>query len=517
MNKKLKTAGAILFQLFLFFLFLLTLSLLWAQNNYGNIGLDEIVFTLNMPLEGTAPVFINSYILTALCPALLLFAAELVLLYYPSRNAYSLAVSFRKKLWRLQIFPLRFPAPLWALLAVLWIAGIFVSADRSFGLFDWIGNQIHQSRLIEDEYVDPKSVEITFPEKKRNLICIYIESAESSAQDKANGGVFDTNYIPEMTQIAKDNISFSQSELIEGAAVAPACGWTVAGLVAETSGLPLKLFTYDDTRYGIDNAMGKYASFMPGATTLGEILEAEGYHNFFLAGSNFTFSGRTKYFTQHGDYEIWDYVSALEDGSIPEGYKVWWGFEDRKLYKFAKEKLLMLAAEDRPFNFSMLTADTHHQNGYRCRLCPDTYDDRYANVWACASAQLNDFLKWLKKQDFYENTTVVICGDHCSMDSDFYGDLTNGKHTGGTVRKVYNAIVNSPVEPLQEKNRKFTTLDMFPTALASIGVQIEGNRLGLGTNLFSDRPTLSEEYGYETLFDELNRKSLFYDNNILYP
>ena len=36
---------------------------------------------------------------------------------------------------------------------------------------------------------------------------------------------------------------------------------------------------------------------------------------------------------------------------------------------------------------------------------------------------------------------------------------------------------------------------MFPTMLASIGVKIEGERLGLGTNLFSDKPTIMEENG----------------------
>lgn len=38
-------------------------------------------------------------------------------------------------------------------------------------------------------------------------------------------------------------------------------------------------------------------------------------------------------------------------------------------------------------------------------------------------------------------------------------------------------------------------MDLFPTMLASLGVQIEGNRLGLGTNLFSDKKTLMKELG----------------------
>ena len=32
---------------------------------------------------------------------------------------------------------------------------------------------------------------------------------------------------------------------------------------------------------------------------------------------------------------------------------------------------------------------------------------------------------------------------------------------------------------------KFSQFDMFPTTLAALGVKIEGNKLGLGVNLFS--------------------------------
>lgn len=368
-------------------------------------------------------------------------------------------------------------------------------------------NQIKQSRMIEDEYVDPLTVEIHFPEKKKNLLWIYIESGETSAQNHENGGFFEENYIPEMTEIAKNNISFSQSDLLEGAVAAPGATWTIGALVAETSGLPLKLKGV----YG--NSMNNYESFMPGATTMGEILKDAGYHNIFMAGSDFNFGGRVDYFTQHGSYEIWDYYTAIEEEKIPEDYKVWWGFEDQKLYAFAKEELLEAASEDQPFNFSMLTVDTHHENGYLCDLCPDTYKEQYANVWACASKQLNEFLEWVKQQTFYEDTTVVICGDHLSMDSDFYQDVVQYRNE----RKVYNAFINSAVNPAKEKNRKFTSMDFFPTVLASLGAEIKGNRLGLGTNLFSEEETLSEKYGYEYLFSEIEKKSSFYDRKILFP
>jgi len=268
---------------------------------------------------------------------------------------------------------------------------------------------------------------------------------------------------------------------------------------------------------GVDNSMGQYASFLPGAVTLGDILKDQGYHNVFMAGSDFVFGGRTSYCKQHGDYEILDYNVARRRKVIRPGYKVWWGFEDEILYRWAKDELNALYEAGEPFNLSMITVDTHHQDGYVCGLCQDRYDDQYANVWRCASEQAAAFVEWCRQQPFYEDTTIIIAGDHCSMDSDFYGEYTYDKYDGETLRKAYNVFINPAVQPVREKNRRFTTLDLFPTTLAAMGVQIEGERLGLGTNLFSDVQTLPEKYGYEKMFEELQKKSLYYDNEILYP
>ena len=46
-----------------------------------------------------------------------------------------------------------------------------------------------------------------------------------------------------------------------------------------------------------------------------------------------------------------------------------------------------------------------------------------------------------------------------------------------------------------------------------MGCTIEGQRLGLGTNLFSTMPTLMEKMGYTKLCAELSKKSEFYSQN----
>lgn len=51
--------------------------------------------------------------------------------------------------------------------------------------------------------------------------------------------------------------------------------------------------------------------------------------------------------------------------------------------------------------------------------------------------------------------------------------------------------------------------------VAALGVKIDGDRLGLGTNLFSGKKTLVEQYGgIENLNSELSKRSAYYENKI---
>ena len=62
----------------------------------------------------------------------------------------------------------------------------------------------------------------------------------------------------------------------------------------------------------------------------------------------------------------------------------------------------------------------------------------------------------------------------------------------------------------------FTTLDMFPTTLSAMGVKFDGERLGLGTDLFSGRETLAEQLGLDELNEELSKHSNYYNYHFLY-
>lgn len=274
-------------------------------------------------------------------------------------------------------------------------------------------------------------------------------------------------------------------------------------MVAQTSGLPLKIPVEK-------NSMSKYGSFLPGAVTLGEVLEEEGYKNMLMVGSYASFAGRDQYFKDHGNYQIWDFGTAKREKKVPKDYDIgWWGIEDEKLFEYAKEDLTKLSQGSEPFNFTVLTVDTHNPNGYVCRLCGDEFENQYSNVLHCGSRQAVDFVNWIKEQPWYENTTVVVAGDHATMVKN-YAPADDSYERG-----VYYCFLNPAAVPA-DRTHSACTMDLFPTTLAAMGVKIEGDRLGLGTNLFSDRDTILDEFGQEEVISQLNMKSDFYDNELLY-
>lgn len=108
-------------------------------------------------------------------------------------------------------------------------------------------------------------------------------------------------------------------------------------------------------------------------------------------------------------------------------------------------------------------------------------------------------------------SSIVIVGDHLGMQTEFYTEKTKNEY----YRTIYNVVINPAIEKNNNINRIFTAMDMYPTMLASIGAKIEGERLGLGTNLYSEIPTLAEEYGISYLNEELVKNSRFYNKKIL--
>lgn len=461
---------------------LLSFGAWWVMRTWVNLTMDELMYQLSASAVGTSMDIIWNAVLTWILPAAAVFLVIVLLLVLVRR---------KKRIFQIVL----------VIVLALSVTTLAITKNivwSTLNVDEYIEYQKNPSTFIEENYVDPSSVSLTFPEEKRNLVFIYLESMEITYADEESGGAFEENVIPELTEIAQTYEDFSGSDTdLNGAYSLPYTTFTMGAMFAMSSGLPLKNNLEN-------NDMVTQSSFFSGITTIGDILEEAGYQNVLMMGSNATFGGRRLFYNEHGSYEIIDYNYAQSTGMIDSDYKVWWGFEDSKLLSFAKDKLEELSESDQPFNLTLLTVDTHFENGYYCSECEDIYDDKYANVMACSSKQIAAFLEWMQEQDWYENTTVVLVGDHPTMDSDFCEDVDEDYQ-----RRAYAAYINSAVEAETDTYRKYSTLDCMPTTLAAMGVQIEGNRLGLGVNLFSDEETLLEEYGISTVTEEIYKKSEF--------
>ena len=477
---------------------------IWGKEAFGDLSPDQILINLNSPTEGTdVGVYISLFEGPVLTTALLTTLFCIIVF-----SKYKL--TYQKNEKKSTVFPAVVIRVLCLVLAITILVGGCAFGINRFQLMTLFDAYFSDSPYIEENFVDPDKANLKFPEQKRNLIHIYLESMENTFFSKDLGGYFDENLMPDLAELCKEGYSFSH--LPEGYGGPPRStggNWSVASMVNMSTGLPMKV-PADRNAYGAKN------NFLPGATTLGDILQEQGYEQSVMFGADASFGGLDFFFQSHGDFNIYDYKAAKELGWIPEDYKVFWGYEDDKLYEFAKNELTRLSESGKPFHFVMETADTHAPEGYLSEHAEKKFDTQYANCIYYSQAEAVKFVRWIQEQDFYENTTIVLIGDHLSMSKSFCTPINEA----GYHRTCFNLFINPPeelcnIDKSRLQNRDWALFDMFPTLVACLGVEFDGNRLGIGTNLFSDEQTLFERDGVAEVNKELENRSNFYNNNIL--
>lgn len=473
----------------------------WYLNEY-DISFKSLLQILVAPVEGTGQTTVDG-IIGAVVPPTVIMAVIFT----------GIAVAIG---WNHKICTLLRKIGAFACAGLLAFSAIFTAFAFRMPEYAYYNFIKGNTTLYEDYYVDPKDVLITADGQTKNLIYIYVESMETTFASEKVGGIHSENYIPGLTSLAQEGINFSDKDggKIGGFKAPNGVTWTMAALLATTAGV--------NFAFPVEaNSMNKQETFAPDLVALGDILEEKGYTQMFMCGSDVAFGGRELYFTDHGSYEFYDLHEAWEnpeESGVPYGLKKGWGFEDFKLFENAKRELTELAEGDKPFNFTVLTVDTHPPyGGYTCEKCEldnhadDSDTDRRTlkNVLNCSDKQVTAFVEWCKEQPFYEDSVIIISGDHPRMNRLLVGQ------TPAEQRTMYNCFLNSAVNPVEGAtvNRDFTTMDMFPTTLAAMGFKIEGERLGLGTNMFSGKKTVAEEIGYQTLNNELLCDSKYFNEH----
>lgn len=489
---KILTGCSILFVLIGSFLYIGTV---WFIDFFGKLTPEQFLFNFNSPVTGTASNVMDQ----AINGPVLLLVSILVGFIFLMLTKFKMTWDNKKSISDKHV------KVGGSIVSIgLLIFGISYSV-KELQLVAVYSAYFDDSSYIKDNYHSPKETELTFPSKKKNLVHIYLESYENSYFDKNSGGYMDKNLMPAYEKLYNEGISFSESDKKGGAYQTYGSSWSVASMVNMSMGLPLKIPMNG-------NSYGKSGYFLPGAIGIGDVLNKEGYNQTIMFGADADFGGLTSFFNNHKDFNIYDVKHARKISKIPNDYNVWWGYEDKKLYEYAQEEITRLASEGKPFNLTMENADTHFPNGYIEKETPCPFDQQYANVIFHSQQQVVDFIKWIQEQPYYEDTVIVLTGDHLSMDKKFFADFDKDYH-----RTTTNLIINGDFENknIKTANRQFAPFDMYPTILSSMGVEIKGDRLGLGTDLSSKEKTLIERDSLEKVNEELSKNSKFYNTEFV--
>jgi phosphoglycerol transferase len=313
---------------------------------------------------------------------------------------------------------------------------------------------------IANYYVEPNK-NIKAPLNKKNLLVIYVESLETTFTRK---DIFNENLIEAIDSIPGQNIK----HFVQGSGAS----WTMAGMIASQCSLPLK---------PIYNKLAQATDLLTSAKCIGNILRENGYEQYYLVGSDEKFARTYDYYHSHGYQNIMGMNYWKSVGLSIDLFKGWGnGLHDDALLNQAKELIQKAVKSNKPFNFTIVTCDTHAPSGFPSSNCTqDEISSGLQGAYRCSSRFIAEFIKDLQKEHLLDNTIVLIMGDHLFMSTEENKDLFPEP------RYVYAKFIhqNKNLKPLRDTINHF---DIAPSLLELLGFsEISGEQFGLGFSVFS--------------------------------
>lgn len=348
--------------------------------------------------------------------------------------------------------------------------GLFFKADRKYDIFEFFRHSLRDYEVNDTQKLLMKN--------KRNVIVVFAESLE----DRHTRVDLEDKVLKIDDEDAVKFLGFTEGKLQ---------GDTLHALGAFLQGIQLEYA--EDVKKVIkgkeelQKARGENLNKVVDVEKfgVGNVLKHNEYRNIFVKGADLGFAKTDEFLLSQGflkedmyglnSFGKWEeYLKSL-------GKKGWWAPKDEVVFEFFKERILEID-ENEPFFAVMFTADWHAVtfSEWKNPFYATEKDIQIAMIEA-----LNDFIKWYKVQKFYDNTTLIIVGDHRKM----------GNNEREKDEKLYNAFFNLPEELKKgvNKKREFNQIDLAPSVLEIAGVVLDSRKYGTGVSIFSDKKTLAEK------------------------
>ena len=218
----------------------------WYKETFG-VTIAEILFTIKAPMNGADAGFLSEAITKGLIAGaiFILFSVLLVLTSKALRVTKTRIVLHNRIKLNLYVIS----NVCLTMAVVIGAVIVFTEVDETLQIRQYLQSVGVETSLYEDYYVKPDINSIVASNPK-NLIHIYLESMETTTASVVDGGSQpEVNYIPNLTRIAADNVSFSDTDKLGGyTCITSATGWTTAALFASESGLPFR-FPMDTNKF----------------------------------------------------------------------------------------------------------------------------------------------------------------------------------------------------------------------------------------------------------------------------
>ncbi len=321
-------------------------------------------------------------------------------------------------------------------------------------------------------YVDPRQIKFTEPKNKKNIIIIYAESLDTG---------IDT--------LQKDS-PIKEINAIKGYTVsnfkhAPATHWSMGGVLSSMCSAPL--YPSLGGEFFVRKKKMIYC--------LGDVLGNMGYDQGFFITVNKTFH-RFGYFFHRQDFLVYD-KNAIKSQRPNIKFEGWGeGVHDDDFLNFIKEKIIEKHKEKIPFNYTIITTDTHppYKVSKKCgvkKVKKNKNNPEAIQAYRCLSLFLSKFVKDLNDAGVMENSILVIMGDHQSSKE---------------IVKINKSVDQNVYFKIQSKNKlirdKMNHFDVAPTILDAMGIVSENtSRFGFGYSLLSNRDNLNYNRHYKEIMN----------------
>lgn len=330
---------------------------------------------------------------------------------------------------------------------------------------------VEVNNYVRSHYVDSTS-EVEGIAKDKNLILVSVESLQNFVINEEMNGEVITPFLNELTQ---DNDTMYYSNF-----------YHQTGL-GKTS----------DSEFLVENSLyplgGGAVFFTHGGNTyhsLSERLSENGYHTSVMHANNKSFWNRDMMYQSLGVDKFYD----IESYTVEEGQAVNWGMKD---IPFFEQSVELMKDLPQPFYTRMITLTNHY---------PFTLDEedkliseydsnsgtlnRYFQTVRYTDESLRVFFDELKSQGLYEDSFIIIYGDHYGISENHNRAMSQylGEEVTPYVSTELQEVplfIHIPGSDMGgEKTDIAGQIDLRPSILEMIGID-SSKDMQLGTSLFA--------------------------------